>query len=300
MKLIKLLFNILLLLSFSQISRSQQLGSNTQFMFNQFAINPAYTGIHQNIQLDLNVREQWVGFEGSPSTQQLSIHGAHKNRPVSFGTILVRDVIGLTSQYNLGVSAAYRIHLSYDNQLSFGIQTGLFAHQEDYSQTDLTDPTLAGSTGQFISPAIGVGMMWHAPNFYLGLGIPQVLNIQFNGTTDAIIASARHYYFTAGVIRQVNRQLHIKPNVMVKVVEAGSYQVDANFSVLLNKLLWLGITYSHNNSVNGLISYRVSTQLQVGYSYDLPFNSSLNGSHEVMLGYRFKRRRFERLKPIFF
>ena len=291
----------LLLLVFSTCAMAQQLGSNTQFMFNQLMINPAYAGIHQNIQMDLNAREQWLGLDGAPSTQQLSIHGAHLKKPISFGGTLVRDQIGLTSQYRLNFSAAYRIHTSYDGQLSFGMQAGFFSHQTDFSEGDSTDPTLSGASQSFFAPSLGVGVLWHSPKYYLGLGVPQLLQFNFDDSMESIVEDVRHYYGTAGFVHEVNQNLHIKPNALVKLTETGQYQMDLNLSFLLDQKLWLGTTYSHGNHVSGIISYRFTDRLQGGYSYDHPIdNNVLNGSHEVQLSYRMKRQKYERLNPVFF
>ena len=291
----------LLLLVFSTGAFAQQLGSNTQFMFNQLVINPAYAGIHQSIQMDLNAREQWQGLDGAPSTQQLSIHGAHLKKPISFGGTLVRDQIGVTSQYRLNLSTAYRIHTSYDGQLSFGIQAGVFSHQTDFSDGDLTDPSLSGASDSFFSPVLGVGVLWHSPKYYLGISVPQLLQVNFDESVTSITENVRHYYATAGFVHEVNQHLHIKPNALVKLTETGQYQVDLNLSFLLDQQLWLGATYSHENHISGIISYRFTDRFQAGYSYDHPIgNNVLNGSHEVQLSYRMKRQKYERLNPVFF
>jgi len=279
---------------------AQQLGNNTQYIFNQLAINPAYAGIHQSLQLDLNVRDQWTGLEGAPSTQQLSIHGAHQYKPISFGAIIIRDQIGLTSVYDLRFNTAYRIHTSYAGQLSFGIQAGLFSHEVDFSQGDLTDPALNDLSQNFITPTVGAGIMWHSPKYYIGLGVPRILTLDVRSNSEAVFNNERQYHISAGIVHKINRNLRIKPGVLLKLTESGQYQFDVNATFLLDNIWWLGVTYSHDNSLNGLVSFRINEQMQIGYSYDHPLEKSLNGSHEIQISYRFKRQKYERLSPIYF
>ena len=301
MKHIHSIFTLILLLTLSFSGRAQQQGSNTQFMFNQLPVNPAYAGIHSNVQLDLNVREQWLRLDGAPSTQLLSVHGAHLKKPISFGGTLMRDEIGLTSQYRLNFAFAYRIHTSYDSELSFGMQVGLLSHQTDFSEGDLSDPTLSGASQSMISPTLGVGILWHSPKYYLGLGVPQILQLDFDMTNEAVVNDIRHYYATAGLIHEINANLHFKPNMMLRLTETGQYQLDVNLSFLLDQKLWLGTTYSHENQVSVIMSYRFTERFQAGYSYDHPIgNQALNGSHEIQLSYRMKRQKYERLNPVFF
>ncbi|MEL6560205.1 MAG: type IX secretion system membrane protein PorP/SprF [Bacteroidota bacterium] len=296
----KILLLLLLLSFFAKVSMSQNLGNNSQYIFNQLSLNPAYAGIHKSIQVDANVREQWVGLEGAPSTHQLSMHGAHLYKPISFGMLLMKDRIGLTSVYDLRFSTAYRIHTSYNTQLSFGLQAGFFSHQIDYEQGDITDPALRNVNQNFFAPTIGAGIMWHSPRFYIGLGVPHLLMMEFTEDSELSVDNSRQYYFTAGYVAKLNSQVYFKPNVLLKLTESGQYQIDVNATFLLNKKLWLGLSYSHQNSVSGLVSLRITEQLQAGYSYDHPLEKSLNGSHEVQISYRFKRRKFERLSPIYF
>ena len=45
---------------------AQQLPMYSQFYWNDFAINPAYTGLTGSPRIQLGYRNQWSGFEGAP------------------------------------------------------------------------------------------------------------------------------------------------------------------------------------------------------------------------------------------
>ena len=53
---------------------AQQLPQFTQYMFNTVSINPAYAGSRETLSIVGLHRSQWVGLEGGPTTQTLSLH----------------------------------------------------------------------------------------------------------------------------------------------------------------------------------------------------------------------------------
>ena len=55
-------------------SFSQQDALYSQYMFNQFTINPAYAGSRESFSSVLLYRNQWTGLDGAPSTLNFSMH----------------------------------------------------------------------------------------------------------------------------------------------------------------------------------------------------------------------------------
>ena len=54
---------------------TQQTALNSQYLYNDFAINPAVAGSKNYSPLSLNVRRQWLGIDEAPVTQNLMLHG---------------------------------------------------------------------------------------------------------------------------------------------------------------------------------------------------------------------------------
>ena len=72
MKKLTLLFVSIFMGSMLQ---AQQLPQLSQFMLNDFAVNPAIAGMNDYYQIKTSVRNQWVGIEDAPKTTLLSIYG---------------------------------------------------------------------------------------------------------------------------------------------------------------------------------------------------------------------------------
>ena len=93
-------------------TRAQQDPQFTQYMFNQLAINPAYAGSAERVSLKALSRHQWVGFEGAPSTQTLTVHSPLPFESVALGGTIMRDQHGPVTQYGFMLDVAYRFFVS--------------------------------------------------------------------------------------------------------------------------------------------------------------------------------------------
>jgi type IX secretion system PorP/SprF family membrane protein len=69
----KLIFIPLLLLGMLK-SFAQQKPYYTQYILNNYILNPALSGIENYTDLKLSYRNQWTGIDGAPVTVYLSAH----------------------------------------------------------------------------------------------------------------------------------------------------------------------------------------------------------------------------------
>jgi len=76
----------------------QQLPQYTQYMFNDFVINPAIAGVHDFYQIRTNHRFQWVGLLDPPLTNSIAFYGPHANLDMGYGGYVYNDVTGPTSR----------------------------------------------------------------------------------------------------------------------------------------------------------------------------------------------------------
>src|SRR5258706_3276661 len=54
---------------------AQQRPHYTQYILNNYILNPAISGIENYTDLKLSARDQWIGLDGAPQTFYLTIHG---------------------------------------------------------------------------------------------------------------------------------------------------------------------------------------------------------------------------------
>ena len=70
---------------------AQQKPHYTQYILNQYIVNPALTGIENYIDVKLSHRHQWVGIQDAPVTSYLSVHGPIGKKRFPHHTNFLRD-----------------------------------------------------------------------------------------------------------------------------------------------------------------------------------------------------------------
>ena len=97
----------------------QQIVLNSQYMFNDFAINPAVAGTKNYAPITIDIRRQWVGIREAPAAQHLSYHG-HVHKQIGAGGY--NDVAGpVSGRTGLMAALSTQIAPTYATRLSFGI-----------------------------------------------------------------------------------------------------------------------------------------------------------------------------------
>jgi type IX secretion system PorP/SprF family membrane protein len=89
----------------------------------------------------------------------------------------------------------------------------------------------------------------------------------------------------------LNRSLKLKPNILVTAVQGAPLALDLNTNLLINEVVWVGLSYRSFQSMSALVELQLTDQLRLGYAYDFPtatdWGRTSAGSHELMLNYRF-------------
>ena len=122
----KFFIPLVLLFAIVEIVHGQQDAQYTQYMFNTLSVNPAYAGSRGQLSIAGLYRSQWVGLEGSPTTQTLNVHSPIQNSRVGYGFSIVNDEIGdgVVQETYFDAVVSYTIDVARDAKLSFGLKAG--------------------------------------------------------------------------------------------------------------------------------------------------------------------------------
>lgn len=275
------------------LSSAQQNPQYTQYMYNMSVVNPAYaTDDADLINLGGIYRAQWVGSVGGPTTGSFFAHSALGKR-VEGGLSVVHDEIGgIVKNSNVFADFAYVLPVSEKNKLSFGLKAGATFFSTNFNGFVYSDalPDQAFATNlSRVFPNVGVGAYYFSQNYYIGFSAPNVLTSKQLEQKDGIVVTgteAVHYFLTGGYVFTLNDNLKFKPAFMAKAVAGAPLSVDVTGNVLINNIFEAGLGYRLGDSMSGLVNFRVTPALRIGYAYDYTlsnlgrFNS---GSHEVMV-----------------
>ena len=306
MKLIK--FNIIVFILFNcWTGVAQQLPQFTQYMYNTISINPAYAGSRETLSIVGLHRSQWVGLEGGPTTQTLSIHAPMRNEKVGLGLSFINDELGYENFSYLYGDFSYTIQTGANTKLAFGMKAGLTHYTIDHEL--LNDPSVINDlyfddVSNRWSPNIGAGLFLHTNKWYLGLSAPRILNTDYNkgrmGSIEYVSLERVSYYFTGGYVFDLSETTKFKPAALVKATNGAPLSFDITANFLFNEVFWIGGSYRINEStaaIGGIADFQVSKQLRLGYAYEYPISdlrAYTSGTHEVLIMFEiFKSKRIK-------
>ena len=265
----------------------------SQYMFNPMAINPAFAGTQEQLNLSALYRNQWVNLKGSPTIITFSGNTGIPTKNIGLGFVLSKDQIGIHSDVGLYLSYAYHLRLGKDKLLSLGLQGGFNNLISDFNLLELkddNDPNLSGVYSKF-NPNFGMGLFYMSKKFYAGLSIPYIVNTRFFREEDVVSdARAKRYYFlTAGYVIDLNSRLQFKPEFMIRIQEGSPFGYDVNGKFIIDKKVSLGVSYRSGDAVIGTFEFQMNENFRLGYAYEYVLSDLsyfTRGSHEIMINYR--------------
>lgn len=298
-------FNLLLMLVSGTLF-AQQDSQFTQYMYNPVNFNPAYAGSREVLSIFGMHRTQWVGLDGAPVTNTVSVHTPIANSDIGIGVSFVNDRIGPSDENTISVDISYTVPTSDNYKLAFGLKATANLLNVDF--TKLTqqpgDPELQYNIDNRFSPNIGAGIFWYSENSYIGLSVPNFLETRhFDGTNNSVARERMHYHFIGGYVFDLNPSLKFKPSVLVKAVDQAPLQVDFSANFLFNEKLTLGVAYRWSAALSAMVGFQITDGLLAGYSYDAETTKLANynsGSHEIFLRFELFKNYDKIISPRFF
>lgn len=303
--------------------QAQQDAMFTKYMFNSLVYNPAYAGYYDHMYVGVLYRNQWLGIDGAPTTQTLTLHTPLRTQRVGVGLNIVNDAIGPIDETRAHASYSYRIPLGGKNTLAVGIQGGVSYWRAKWTALNLQNPNDDAfndpNPTKFL-PNFGGGILFYNNKFYVGVSSPNLiehdLRKEENINTLPFAKQYRHYYFATGAAFPIGGDhMVFKPSILVKNVGLLSKfskdeefqnigaptEFDIDLSMLFYQQFQIGVSFrsaveafddrSSYDSADVWMSYSLNNGLRFGAAYDYPLNdlnTVTSGSFELMVGYQFK------------
>lgn len=304
-------------------SDAQQRPQYTQYIFNNFLLNPALSGIENYTDFKAGYRKQWTGINDAPQTTFAAVHWSLGDKylwknPLSqpdknddprsddytqnytaspahhgVGAIVFYDKAGPLSTVNASLTYAYHLQLAGTLNLSVGVAAGI--KRVNLNNRDLVletenDPALRNTIIGQTKPDLAMGVWLYGAQFFAGASVQQILPQKLAFTTDNIYALGKevpHVFVTAGYKLYVDDEISFIPSFMLKYVKPAPLSFDANVKVSFRDRFWVGGSYRHKDSYAAMAGFNFSKLVNLTYSYDLTtseLKSYSSGSHEIVLG----------------
>ncbi|RZK65580.1 MAG: type IX secretion system membrane protein PorP/SprF, partial [Pedobacter sp.] len=308
-----------MLLLQSLLSQGQQRPQHTQYVLNNYLLNPAISGIENYIDVKAGHRNQWTGFEGAPVTNYFSIHApigkedvkstatsfdGQEGNPLNWsyvpsyqasgphhgiGLLAYTDKSGPISTTDISVSYAYHLGLASNLNLSVGLGAGISGISINKNKIVLgteADNAIDQLAGNEFKPDISAGLWLYGTNYFFGLSGQQLLS-GLSESGSILFRRVPHFFLTTGYKFFLDDAISILPSIMVKKAQGAPYSMDVNLKALFKERFWLGSGYRNQESFNAMAGVYLNHFFNVGYSYDFTtgnISSVTKGSHEIVLG----------------
>lgn len=318
------IYFITLLVACGGLCTAQQRPQYTQYVFNNYLLNPAISGIENYADVKAGFRKQWAGIEGAPQTSFLTAHwnlGSDYlwrnalslpdkgDDPMSrnymqnytsspahhgMGVTVVYDETGPLSRLDASLTYAYHLQLSNTFNLSVGMAAGLSRIALDanalHFEDQINERAVSNQLLSQLKPDLGFGLWLYSGRLFAGASVQQVLSQKLSFTSDPNYNSGKevpHFFVTAGYRMYIDDVISATPSIMFKQVSPTPVSIDVNLKMAFKDRFWVGGSYRKDDSFSALAGINISKLINLTYAYDFTtsgLNQVSNGSHEIVLG----------------
>lgn len=285
---------------------SQQKIAYTQYMFAPHVFNPALAGNTDFMNINGFFKSDMAGFKDYNGDQfKAQSFFLNADLPIEalaggVGLVIENNSIGVFRETDFKLSYAYKMALGTDKLLSFGLQVGFMNTYLDYSKFKPGaegDPLIGGGSGEQSSFDFdfGVGAFFRIhKKFYVGVSAMQLLAPAVDiGDVGELknYKFARQFYVQAGgeITFKRAKSLKYMPSLQAGF-DGRQFVCDVTNLLMVKNIFWFGVNVraGSNNFVGFLTGFEIKN-IQIGYAFDVPMTRmGTSGSHEIMLGYKFK------------
>ena len=302
----------ILLFSISGIYASGQAKpAYTQYVLNNYILNPALSGIENYTDIKLSLRNQWTGINGAPVTSYVSLHtpigkSDYRTSATSFdvpgenprgrqywedytappphhgiGFYAVNDKAGYINRWTISGSYAYHLPLGAKTTLAAGFNAGmtgisLDAAKATFSNGDTQDPAIGVALGELkkVKPELGIGLWLYSARYFAGISVLNIVPGKQKFTSNAKYGSyyTPNYFATAGYRFAIGEEFSMIPSLMVQYWQPQLLGVHTTAKLQYRDVAWLGAGYRYSDFLGGYSAL-------AGFNFSNTFNVSY--SYEV-------------------
>ncbi len=293
---------------------AQQQPYYTQYILNNFILNPALAGIENYWDFKVSYRNQWVGLEGAPTTLYLTVNAPlgkteyDHETPVTVpdlqaknlgakqflmeytappahsgvGFTILNDKTGPLSRIAAYGSYAYHVPVGLKTSLSFGLSLGVQevnvdVNAVDFGQANPIDPAVLES-GYLnkLEPDVNAGLWLSNKSYFVGLSAQQIIAVPINSNNGTASSS--------GVELQQGKLIpHTFLTAGYKILVSDDINLLPSVMIRYVQPLPVGV------DVNAKIQYQDLLWLGFSYRYNQGYAAMLgvNISNNFNLGYSY-------------
>lgn len=298
---------LFLMMVFVVSATAQQKPHYTQYIMNQYIINPALTGIENYVDVKLSHRLQWVGILDAPVTTYLTMHGPigkqdEKTTATSFrkdgynprgkdyweeyttsrphhgwGMQVINDRTGPLNNFSAMGTYAYHIGISNKMNLAAGLGLGfsnisINADKLEFYNSSVDPAVYNSGLINNVRVDMNAGLYLYSSNFFVGLSglqlVPSKIDFSNNNISKKDSKHIPHFFATTGYRFLLGADFNFTPSILVKKVDPAPVQFEFNAKLQYLDVMWIGGGYRVDDGINAMLGLNISNTVNMGYSYD--------------------------------
>ncbi len=272
----------------------------THTFLNPFLVNPGYTGITGNHQIQMHMNNSWTGFQNSPQSYALTWNGPVANN-MGLGMVLFTENAASLTRYRGQLSYGFNFLVKEDFRLGIGLSTEF--HQERLSASvrdnplyDASDPLVEDRIdgAQWFDASMGV-MGDYQNRVFFGLSTSNMVRARLDDVDDENFAQEifDHWMVQLGYRFDLTEyDVLVEPSVFLRKTRNAPFLADfAIRASFMERRLTGGLLYRAGSG--GQLGLLVGTRFNafgILYSYNVGFQrfqQYSNGTHEITLSLDF-------------
>lgn len=262
----------------------------TQYILNNYILNPAVAGIENYTDIKVSTRNQWTGIPGAPITTYVSINGPigksdYRTNATSFdvpgvnprgnqywdeyssaadphhgvGLIISNDRAGYINRWNMTATYAYHRPIGARTTLAAGFNAAISGINIDVSKATFSDgqPDLAFAlaTGQIrkVTPEFGAGLWLYSARLFAGISVLNIIpnKAKFTNAADYGTYYTPNYFATLGYRVGLGEDFSVIPSVNLQYWQPQLYGAHGNVKLQYRDKAWVGGSYRYSNFLRG-------------------------------------------------
>ena len=283
-----------------------------QYFQNLQVYNPAHTGMNDYLDINAGIRQQWAGFEGSPSTMYLSANGILKfNKAQNLaseraakpgfkhgvGGYVLSDKQGPYKQSEVSLSYAAHVPLAQDLYLSVGASPGIYNAKVDMSDVWVKDMAnddtyqsmiANGSSNTYLH--VNMGLALYSKAFYLSYSMAEAAKVSLSGNEDISQSENQMRHHILGGYRfYLKNNFELMPNAFIRLDQTKPAFYEGGVRARYQENYWIGASFRNDNTYVGMLGFTFNDKYRLGYSFEYKtkdISRYSNGTHEINLGLR--------------
>jgi type IX secretion system PorP/SprF family membrane protein len=279
----------------------------SQYILNNYILNPAVAGIENYTDVKLSLRNQWTGIEGHPTTEYISIHAPlgksdYRTSATSFqvpgdnprgpkyideyqasaahqgiGLIAMNDKAGYINRWSAYATYAYHKPISVKTTLSAGLSVGVSSVSIDRSKIvwgnlDPNDPAIGYASGDLkkIKPEVGAGLWLYGARYFIGASVLNIIpgKAKFVKADNYGTYFTPNYFVTAGYKFFLNDEFSLLPSAMLQYWQPQLMGIHTNIKLQYMDDFWIGASYRFSDVVGG---YSAMVGLNISNTFNISY-----------------------------